>query len=592
MKSTGFAFRQWPGMVWVALLAACLLSMLLVTYPIFDFDFYWHLANGREMVNSAQIISKEVFSYTHPGEHFANHEWLSQVLLYLVWHAFGSHGLLTMKLIIVGMITWLLFLTLRNEEQSPAIAALLTVLVVLAGLNRYHVRPELFTLLNMALLGFILYGFCRQKVSRAVLWAIPLIMVVWDWLHGAVYGFAFLAMFVVGENLKHRVQRLQPQSTLSHADLKTLNLCFAITLLAMLVNPFGLRTYGMFVGYVTGESNLNTVITEYTPISWEYSRVFILMFAWFVLLALRNWKRVDITQLLVAMVFALATLRFSRMEAAAAIVMAPAIAGLLKLSMQASSRNFERKFHTATLMIGGVLVLWYGYAIKFIPDAPEPDSDQYHYVNIYDLSFGYRKDDSIYPVGAVNFIRDHKLTGHLYNSGNFGGYLSYQITPERKIFQYNMGTFGNPLYYVRHPDALAKWDINYAIVGTNMEMNLFPEKEWATVYCDAASVLLIRRTPRNAALIDQYEVHYFSPALSGASLLKEAKDPEVLPVLADEIGDYLDERKDRRIAAVWARILTGHAQLRREQQIQQRLTRALKYNPDPALEEIGARTHG
>ena len=190
----------------------------------------------------------------------------------------------------------------------------------------------------------------------------------------------------------------------------------------------------------------------------------------------------------------------------------------------------------------------------------------------------------------MNFIREHKLSGHLYNSGNFGGYLSYQITPERKIFQYNSGVFGDPLYYTRHPEALVKWDINYAIVGTEMEMGLFPDKDWATVYCDAGSVLLLRRIPQNAALIAKYEVHYFSPALSAASLLKEAEDPEVMPVLADEIGDYLDERRDHRITVVWASILWGNSRLRKERQIQERLSKALKYNPDPELKGMLAHT--
>ena len=60
----------------IALFSALLFSMLIVIYPIFDPDLYWHLANGREMVDSGRIISEEVFSYTHFGEKFANHEWL------------------------------------------------------------------------------------------------------------------------------------------------------------------------------------------------------------------------------------------------------------------------------------------------------------------------------------------------------------------------------------------------------------------------------------------------------------------------------------------------------------------------------------
>jgi hypothetical protein len=572
----------------VVLLFACLASLLLVTYPVFDFDLYWHLANGREMVNSTRIVSEEVFSYTHPGEHFANHEWLAQIIFYVLWNAFGAHGLLGFKLVVVALISWLLFRTLRNEGSSLGATALLVVLVVLAGINRYHERPELFSLFNTALLGFILYGFRSQRLSRKLLWTIPLVMVMWDWLHGAVYGFTFLTLFVVGENAKHYLKWLQQQRKLSIADLKYLNRCFAITILAMLVNPFGLTSYGIFVGYVVGEANFNLVITEFTPVTWQDFQVFILMFAWMVLLALRHWRQLDVTQLLLVVVFGLAALRFNRVAGVAAIVMVPMIADLLRVSMIETGKKLERTFHAVTLLMAGSLMLWQGYSVKFGVDEPAPDSDKYHYVKVYDLSFGYRMDESIYPVGAVNFIREQKLAGHLYNSGNLGGYLSYRITPERKIFQYNMGrVFGDPLYYVRHHDDLAKWDINYAIVDTESEMSaLFPDAGWATVYCDEASVLVVRRTRQNAALIAQHEVHYFSPVLSDASLLARAEDPAVLPVLAVEMGDYLDFRKDKRIATVWAEILAAHAELRSDQHIKALLERALKYNQVAMLQQL------
>ena len=588
MNSTVVGFRQWTVWEWGALLLACLLSLLLVTYPVFDFDLFWHLANGREMVGSGRIISEEVFSYTHPGEHFSNHEWLAQLVFYLVWNAFGAYGLFSLKLFLAGLVSLLLFLTLRSEQQTAGVALLLTVLAVLAGLDRYHERPELFTLFNMALVSFILFGFRSQQLPRKWLWLVPLVMVTWDWLHGAVFGLGFLTLFVVGENAKHRVSWLHHQSKLSADDLKYLNNCFAVTILFMLLNPFGLSSYGIFVGYVVGEANFNSVIDEFLPISWEDSKVFILICTTMALLALRHWRRLDFTQLLVAVVFTAAAIRFYRIGAVAAIVIMPFIASLLRLSVDNTTRATGRKLYTSGLTTTAVLMLLYGVTVKFIPDAPEPDADQYHYIKVYDLSFGYQMDESIYPVGAVNFIRENNLTGHLYNSGNFGGYLSYKITPERKIFQYNMGrVFGDPLYYVGHPDELEKWDIEYAIVGSAEELGaLFPLEQWAIVYHDEASVLVVRRTPQNAALIAHHEIHYFNPVLSVASLLELSHDPEVLPTLAAEMGDYLDYRKDKRIAKVWARILTEHDELRHDRHIQQLLDHALKYNPDKTLKAM------
>jgi len=591
MTPVSFITRLFSRKDSLALLAVSLISIVLVTYPVFDFDLYWHLANGREMVDSGRIVSEEIFSYTHQGEKFANHEWLGQIILYLIWNSFGAYGLFGFKLLLVTLMVWLLYRTLRNESTLPALAALLCVLAVLAGINRYHERPELFTLLGMVSLGYILYGFRSGQLPRRMLWLVPLMLVVWDWLHGAIYGLVFLSLFVAGENAKHRIQVMKPQHMTPAADLQYLNRCFALTLLAMLINPFGLRSYGIIVGYAVGQGNFNQVITEYMPVNWDEFKVFILMFAWAVLLALRNWRRLDFTHLMLMVVFGLVALRFNRATSVAAIVLVPVIASLLKIGIHQARNELGRRLHIAMVATAGVLIFLYGYSVKFGETEAQPDGDQYHYLKVYDTAFGFDLDESVYPVGAVNFIKEQKLAGHLYNSGNLGAYLSYRITPERKIFQYNISVFGDPFYYVRHPEDLAKWNIDYAIIDTDSEMNtLFPVQDWAAVYHDEAAVLMVRRTPQNEALIREHEAHYFNPAFSDANLLARARDPQILPVLTEEMGDNLAYRKDDRIAAVWAEILASHPELIRQSQMRGLLAKVLKYNHVAKLGELAGHT--
>jgi len=570
-----------------ALFGAWLFSIIIVIYPIFDFDLYWHLANGREMVSSGRIVSDEIFSFTHWGEKFANHEWLGQIIFYLIWDKLGLYGLMGFKLLTTSLVVLLLYRTIRSAGGQPGVSAALCALAMLAGINRFHERPELFSLFNTALISYILYGFRSNQLSRRSLWLIPVILVIWDWLHGAVYGLTLFTLFVAGENVKYRWPIFRYQQPLAQENLKYLNRCFAVAMLAMLVNPLGLRSYGIFVGYVVGEADFNQVITEFMPVTWEESKVFILLLVWTVLLALRNIRRFDITQLMIMVVFGGAALRFNRVSGIAAIVLVPIIANLITLSVQNARGKLEQKLHAVTVAMVAVLVITYGYMVKF--GAAPPKNDKYNYLEMYDLAFGFRVNDSFYPVGAVNFIKALGLTGNLYNSGNLGGYLSYHITPERKIFQYNMGrVFGDPFYFFVHPQELDKWNINYAIVDTDGELTkLFPVESWAEVYRDPASVLVVRRTPENSALIREYEIHYFYPVLSDASLRARANDPEILPRLTEEMGDALSFRKDDRIAGLWAEILTANPELRRQPYIQQLLKQALNYNSTSKLAQLG-----
>jgi len=570
----------------IALLGAWLFSILIVIYPIFDFDLYWHLANGREMVNTGHIVSEEIFSYTHPGEKFANHEWLGQILFYLIWQHFGPYGLFGMKLLITAGVVLLLYRTIRSVGGEPVAAAILCGFAIFAGINRFHERPELFSLLNTALLSFILYSFRANRLSHQWLWLIPPLLVVWDWLHGAVYGLTFLVLFVTGENAKYWIPALRYGQFPPIANLNHLNRCFAISMLAMLINPLGLRSYGIFVGYVVGEADFNRVITEFMPVTWEESEVFILFLIWAVLLIIRNIRRVDITQLLLVLVFGCAAVRFARVSGIAAIVLAPVIASLLISGINQVKDKVKGKITFAMLMLALTYLGWHGYNVKF-NEITQKD-DKYYYLELYDLAFDYHVNDNFYPVGSVNFIKAMGLTGNMYNSGNFGGYLSYYLPPERKIFQYNMGrVFGDPFHFEEHPGELEPWNINYAIVDTEAELTtLFPDSEWAEVYRDPAAVLVLKRSPQNEALIREYEIHVFYPVLSDNSLRAKAADPDKLPRLVEEMGAALAYRKDDRIAALWAEILTASPALRKQLHIQELLKQAIKYNDSKSLKVL------
>ncbi len=116
-------------------LVAVLLSILIVTYPVFDCDLYWHLANGREMLGRRQIVNEELFSFTRAQAPFVNHEWLSQILMHGTWERFGAHGLMVFKWTLSASTIALLFRTIRSVGASGSAGALICALAALAGLR-------------------------------------------------------------------------------------------------------------------------------------------------------------------------------------------------------------------------------------------------------------------------------------------------------------------------------------------------------------------------------------------------------------------------------------------------------------------------
>lgn len=564
---------------WVVLFGALVFSLFFVSFPFFyDSDTYWHLANGREMVNVGHIISEEIFSYTHSGEKFANHEWLSQIIFYLLWHDFGPAGLFGLKLIITSLVVLLLYRTQRVLGVLPWLAGVLCIFAIYAGLIRYTERPELFSLLNTTLLGFILYSFRANQLSYRALWLIPLVLVTWDWLHGSVYGLVLLTLFLLGENVKHYLLVGPRFPALAKDSLTHLNRCYAITIVAMLLNPFGLLTYGIFLGILGGDGAATSNIKEYLPVTWKEFSPYILLFIWAAFLFLRQIRRPDITQLLLLIVFGFAALRYSRATGVAAIILVPIIGSLTMSVIQNSSSEAGKKLHNISVLLAATYIFSSGCVVKLLNTYPQNVGPLYYPASR--IAFGYHFNDNVYPVGSVHFIQANGLAGNLYNSGQYGGYLAFYITPERKIFQYNLPIiFGDSARFSEHPEELAGKNITYAIVSLgDASPILFPVSDWAKVYSDPFSTLLVRRISQNANLIREYEIRYFFPGYSDEKLLAMSRDPEVLARLAFEMGVYLAYRKDERIANVWENILTDWPTLKELPKIQDLRERAKKYN--------------
>ena len=161
-------------------------AAVLVFYPIQNYDFFWHIANGRNMVQNLTIVNTEIFSFTKAGAHFHNHEWLSQILFYLMYEHLGSLGLVIFKSTVVALTGYLLFRTMRYLDVRPEISGVLVMVAIVLGIGRYTIRPQIFSFLFISLQGFLLYGYRKGNVGYRWLFILAPVMVLWDYLHGAV----------------------------------------------------------------------------------------------------------------------------------------------------------------------------------------------------------------------------------------------------------------------------------------------------------------------------------------------------------------------------------------------------------------------
>src|SRR5437868_10892667 len=102
----------------------CLGLFAMAARPMTDPDVWWHLRSGQLIVETHSIPHTDPFSFTRAGQPWIDHEWLSEVLIYGIYRAAGSTGLIVAFAVVTALAFLLVFLRCSGR---PYLAALLTI---------------------------------------------------------------------------------------------------------------------------------------------------------------------------------------------------------------------------------------------------------------------------------------------------------------------------------------------------------------------------------------------------------------------------------------------------------------------------------
>src|SRR5262249_14286043 len=149
-----------PEPAWVKPTLLALAAILLLTWftgEIGDTDFWLHLMTGRHTLEHRALTVPDPFSYTSsinspafPNEsktRYFNltHEWLAQIVMYLIHSAFGFPGMVLARALLlmafcglVGLMVWW-----RTAGFYRSLAA---VIAAGAGAGQFFQRPALFVI--------------------------------------------------------------------------------------------------------------------------------------------------------------------------------------------------------------------------------------------------------------------------------------------------------------------------------------------------------------------------------------------------------------------------------------------------------------
>jgi hypothetical protein len=457
-----------------------------------DPDMWWHLRTG-EAIAAGGIPRQDIFSFTAVHHPWVTHEWLAQLGL---WRLFQVGGLPALMLAFAAVTTATFGLIYAVTPGRPYLAGFVTLLAAVASAPLWGVRPQMLTLLFMALFIFIIEGVKEGRFRPRTFWLLPLLTIIWVNLHsGYLLGVVLAAVYAGGEG----AQRwwAATEETLSWTAVRHLALATVASFLVAVFNPNGAELW-IYPFQTLGSAAMQAYIVEWH--SPNFHQYHFWPFLWLIALGVLSWRLsprpATVSELLLFGGTAVAGLISTRHIPLFAVAATPIVARHLFYASTAYPRLHAVLTGTATppatrgqkafnslLLLGAFLALWLWVADKAA-------------TNEAGIA-------ATYPVAAVDFLYDNDLAqGRLFNSYGWGGYLIWRELPvfidgradvygDDFIFYYTRTYYGHE----RWREALDDFAVEYILIGRRgvLVTLLLDAPEWELLYEDELARIFHRR---------------------------------------------------------------------------------------------------
>ena len=476
---------------WVTFIAI----FAMATHVSIDSDTWWHLKAGEWMVEQRAIITADPFSFTRGGTPWQYPGLWVQVFMYELFANLGYGGL---NLWVSLMVVLIFGLVWQTTTGSPITRSLLLILAAAASSIYWAARPYLFTYLFAALFMLLLVQY--QRGDKKNLYVLPVLMVLWVNSHGGyLAGFLFVAPFLVESGAEWWLAVRQKDAEAQAEYRKKfihLTLIFVLLFAATLLNPQGFEMWKLPFTTVSRQAE-QLFIAEWQSPNFHDSTIFpfaILFILTLGVLGLSE-KQVSISEVLLLCGFGLLSL-YSVRNIFFFVIAAPAVLsrqitalleGLgdlasvqLKLDFNASPNKLQKIMNVALVVVVGFVA--FARVLLYLP----------YEANMAEVA-------TVYPVSAVGFLEAEELSGNMFNSYNFGGYLIWAL-PKHPVFVDGRADLHQDeiimTWYSAYnglagwEDVFADWDIGFVVVEPFAP--IVQSLEWAgweLVYSDDVAVV-------------------------------------------------------------------------------------------------------
>lgn len=466
----------------VALAMMFLAHLGLMTFV--DPDLWHEMATARQLWEQGSMPLADEFAYTPTVYPVVHHEWGTGAVLYAVSMCGGAPLLMTVKYLLTFGTAAFCFAAARRRGASWETILSLAPLTIIAGIIGFTtIRAQLFTLFFTAWLMYDLAGDERNATWRRLCKWLPL-YVAWLNLHaGFVVGVGVAALYTWESIIRRR-------------PVRHLLVAGGATVALVAVNPYGFDYYPYLLH---GLSMPRPLVTEWQPLHTAEPTMFRMYLA-SLLIAAYAVLKLGVRRtpgLLIVAVTAYLAARHTRHVSIYFVTWLCLVPGYVQqIGLGATLREAWHR-RRRWIAAGAALVAGFSFvrAVECKPwrlVVPTTIADE-------------QLGRPVYPVGAVEYLRNVRFSGNLFTPFVPGGYCLFQLHPAVKVsldgryeVAYRHGILEeNVAFYAARPgwrETLEKYPTDLVLVphSAPVAAKLRDETPWRESYADEVYALFTR----------------------------------------------------------------------------------------------------
>lgn len=493
--------------------AAGLVLLMSVTYfvfnlkPLWHTDLWGHLSYGRLIWQTGSLPETEPLMALSEGVPFVDSAWLSQLIGYGAHVFAGKVGVAFLYAASIALALGLLLHRIYDRSRSGLFASLAFGLLLWIEWKQLAiVRPQIAGfLLFCGLLSTLL----KRKWSKANWVLIPGMMALWANLHGSfIVGLGLLACFVAGRAIDILRRTGKPRALLHDGKLRRWFLVTEIAAVAALINPYGLGLYAEVLSF-GGNGNLQSII-EWQELSIRMMQgkaaaaAVILLFVVYRI----SPRRVTTFELLSLAIFGLGAMWSSRLllwwgPLAVCLAAIHGCAGWRRLRRVATDYEPATRTSMWTIVCFGVAMIFFGLSFMgMVTLRMALNKNPEQVINALQLS-----DQT--PVDAVRHLNEHPPEGLVFNTYEWGDYLTWAGPKDMQVFVTSHAhlvpseVWNDYMGVIRMRSGweslLERYAVNTVVLDENLRSSMiqrFRESpDWRLSYKDSTAAVFRRRNP-------------------------------------------------------------------------------------------------